>query len=135
RGRHTDVVLGFPSIQGYLDAAEPYHGATIGRFANRIANGRFTIDSRQYAIEPNNGPNALHGGKNGFHQQVWDCRTNRPPEAEFRYTSADGEEGFPGNLSTTVTHHLTDNNRLIIRYRAETDKPTVINLTNHAFFN
>lgn len=135
RGIPTDIVLGFPSIQAYLNAGEPYHGATIGRFANRIADGKFTILGDQYATAPNNGPNALHGGKNGFHQQVWDYRINQPQEVDFYYTSADGEAGFPGNLSVVVTYQITDDNELIIRYRAETDKPTVVNLTNHAFFN
>ncbi|MFC3196136.1 aldose epimerase family protein [Parapedobacter deserti] len=134
-GDPTDVVLGFDSIQAYLQANEPYHGATIGRFANRIANGRFTIGNETFQTEPNNGPNALHGGAKGFHNQIWDSRTVANKQVDFYYVSADGEEGFPGKLSVMVKYRLTDDNELIISYRAETDKPTVVNLTNHAFFN
>jgi len=135
RGRLTDVVLGFPTIHDYWRATEPYHGATIGRFANRIAFGKFEIQGVSYACSPNNGPNLLHGGENGFHNQVWDYRINQPQEVSFFYTSADGEAGFPGNLSVAVTYQFTGDHELMIRYRAETDKPTVVNLTNHAFFN
>lgn len=134
-GCPTDVVLGFDSINGYLAADEIYHGVTAGRFANRIANGRFTIDGETFSIEPNNGPNALHGGAGGFHTRVWDRRVVYREEADFYYVAADGEEGFPGRLSVVVNYRLTDDNELVITYRAETDKPTVVNLTNHAFFN
>lgn len=134
-GNPTDVVLGFNSIQEYLSATEIYHGVTVGRFANRIANGRFTLDGETFYIQPNNGPNALHGGANGFHNRVWDRRIVYKEKADFYYVSADGEEGFPGKLSVRVKYRLTDDNELVITYRAETDKPTVINLTNHAFFN
>ena len=135
QGNPTDVVLGFDSIQGYLSAHETYHGVTVGRFANRIANGRFTIDGETFSIQPNNGPNALHGGAGGFHSKVWDRRVVYKEKADFYYVSADGEEGFPGKLSVMVKYRLTDENELIISYRAETDKATVVNLTNHAFFN
>lgn len=134
-GDLVDVVLGFSSMEAYINAGEPFHGVTVGRFANRIANGRFTIDGEMYHVDPNNGPNALHGGVNGFHNQVWDSRVIYKEKADFYYVSADGEEGFPGTLSVMVKYRLTDDNELIISYRAETDKPTVINLTNHAFFN
>ncbi len=134
-GNPTDVVLGFNTIQDYLNADEIYHGVTAGRFANRIANGRFTIDGETFYIQPNDGPNALHGGANGFHTRIWDRRVVYKEKADFYYVSADGEEGFPGRLSVMVKYRLTDDNELIITYRAETDKPTVINLTNHAFFN
>jgi len=134
-GNPTDVVLGFDSIQGYLAADEIYHGVTAGRFANRIANGRFTIDGETFSIQPNNGPNALHGGAGGFHTRVWDRRVVYREKADFYYVAADGEEGFPGKLSVMVKYRLTDDNELVITYRAETDKPTVVNLTNHAFFN
>lgn len=134
-GNPTDVVLGFDSIKGYLAADEQYHGVTVGRFANRIANGRFTIDGETFYIEPNNGANALHGGANGFHSRIWDRRIVYKEKADFYYVAADGEEGFPGKLSVMVKYRLTDNNELIISYRAQTDKPTVINLTNHAYFN
>lgn len=135
QGIPTDVVLGFGSIQGYRNASEPYHGVTVGRFANRIAGGQFILDGNTYRIEPNNGPNALHGGVRGFHNQVWDRRAVTKSHVEFAYLSADGEEGFPGQLAVVVEYRLTDDNALEISYRAETDKPTVINLTNHAFFN
>ncbi|MFB2118209.1 aldose epimerase family protein [Parapedobacter sp. 2B3] len=134
-GNPTDVVLGFDSIQGYLAADEIFHGVTVGRFANRLANGRFTIDGETFHVQPNNGPNALHGGAGGFHSRVWDRRVVQGEKADFYYVAADGEEGFPGQLSVMVKYRLTDDNELVITYRAETDKPTVINLTNHAFFN
>lgn len=134
-GTPTDVVLGFNTIQEYLKAEEQYHGVTVGRFANRIANGRFTIDGETYYIQPNNGPNALHGGAGGFHSRLWDRRVAYRESVDFYYVSADGEEGFPGELATTVKYRLTDDNELVISYRAETDKPTVVNLTNHAYFN
>ena len=134
-GKPIDVVLGFDSIHGYLTATETYHGATIGRFANRIAKGRFVLNGESYYVAPNNGPNALHGGANGFHNQVWDRRVAHKEAVDFYYVSADGESGFPGKLSVMVNYRLTDDNELVITYRAETDKPTVLNLTNHAFFN
>lgn len=135
QGNRVDVVLGFKSIREYLASGEPYHGATIGRYANRIAGGRFNVVGREYVIIRNNGPNALHGGKNGFHNQVWDRRVNYLQKADFYYVSADGEEGFPGRLALRVKYRLTDDNELTINYRAETDAPTVVNLTNHAYFN
>lgn len=135
QGRCTDVVLGFNTLQQYRNAEEPYHGATIGRFANRIARGKFTINNKEYTIKPNHGQNALHGGNSGFHQQIWDRRINYLQKADFYYISADGEEGFPGKLAVRVKYRLTDDNELTISYRAETTKPTVINLTNHAYFN
>src|SRR5690606_8063087 len=132
-GNPIDVVLDFDSIHGYLTATETYHGATIGRFANRIAKGRFVLNGESYYVAPNNGPNALHGGANGFHNQVWDRRVAHKEAVDFYYVSADGESGFPGKLSVMVNYRLTDDNELVITYRAETDKPTVLNLTNHAF--
>ena len=134
-GNPTDVILGFSSIQDYLTANEIFHGVTVGRYANRIANGRFVLNGETYHITPNNGPNALHGGTGGFHNRVWDRRIEDKAAADFYYVSADGEAGFPGKLSVVVSYRLTDDNELVITYRAETDKPTVINLTNHAFFN
>lgn len=135
QGNPTDVVLGFNTITDYVNAHEPYHGVSVGRFANRIANGQFTINGKTFHIPPNNGPNALHGGASGFHQRVWDRRVVYKEKADFYYVSADDEGGFPGKLSVMVKYRLTDDNELVITYRAETDKPTVINLTNHAFFN
>lgn len=134
-GEPVDVVLGFSTIDDYLGADEVYHGATIGRFANRIKQGKFEINGVSHIIAPNNGPNVLHGGKNGFHQQIWDRRINNPNEVTFYYTSLDGEEGFPGTLTVSVCYTLTDNNELQIKYRASSDKDTIINLTNHAYFN
>ncbi len=134
-GKATDVVLGFDSRKAYLEAYEQYHGATIGRFANRIAGGTFTLDGQPYHIRPNNGKNALHGGKGGFHARIWEVKNVETGQAEFYYRSLDGEEGFPGNLSVWVTYTLSDDNELRITFRANTDAPTVINLTNHAYFN
>lgn len=134
-GEMVDVVLGFNNIDGYLSATETYHGVTVGRFANRIANGTFKLEDKNYYIKPNNGPNALHGGVGGFDKKVWDRRVNDSQKVEFYLVSPDGEEGFPGNLTVTVTYSISENNELIINYRAHTDKATVLNLTNHAFFN
>lgn len=131
----TDVVLGFDSIGHYLHADEQYHGATVGRYANRIAKGVFQIGGHTYNVEPNNGPNALHGGKGALHQKIWDTRSNDFSKIEFSYVSPDGDNGFPGTLSLSVSYELTDDNEIIIRYRASSDKPTIINLTNHAYFN
>ncbi len=135
QGNPTDVVLGFGSLKGYLGAGEVYHGVTVGRFANRIADGSFVLDGQTYTIAPNNGPNALHGGARGFHDRVWERRAVTTDRVEFAYVSADGEEGFPGQLTVVVSYRLAEDNALVITYRAETDKPTVVNLTNHAFFN
>ncbi len=131
----TDVVLGFRTEGEYRTAAEAHHGATIGRFANRIAGGTFLLDGQAYHIHPNNGDNALHGGSGGFHKRLWAREYATETDAEFSYWSADGEEGFPGNLSVRVTYSLTDEDALRIRFSAETDAVTVVNLTNHAFFN
>lgn len=131
-----DVVLGFDTMEGYL-GTHPYFGALIGRYGNRIARARFTLEGKEYALAANNGPNHLHGGVVGFDKKVW--RAEEVPAAEptvrLRYTSKDGEEGYPGTLETSVLYHLTDKNELQIDYEASTDKPTVVNLTNHAYFN
>ena len=135
-GIGTDVVLGFNSISNYLAAAESFHGTTIGRFANRIAKGEFELGGKKYTIAPNNGLNALHGGNDGFDKKVWDRRVNEGEnKVEFYLVSPDGDSGFPGNLTVAVSYCLTEENELFINYRAETDAPTVLNLTNHAFFN
>ena len=134
-GNLRDVILGFGSIQTYLQAEEQYHGATVGRFANRIAQGQFHLDGEKFTLQKNNGSNSLHGGPTGFHNKVWDRRTSFKKKIDFSYVSTDGEEGFPGNLTVTVSYELTDDNEIIIKYKAETDKKTVINLTNHAYFN
>ena len=134
-GDLRDVVLGFNSIQDYIQADEQYHGATIGRYANRIAGGRFSLDGNSYNLAQNNGDNNLHGGPTGFHTRIWDRRTSFKKRIDFYYISPDGEEGFPGNLKVTVSYELTEDNEIIIQYKAETDKKTVVNLTNHAYFN
>ena len=135
KGNLIDVVLGFDSIEGYVSAQEQYHGATIGRFANRIANGKFSIDDNAYVLAQNNGINCLHGGNDGFHKKVWDRQVSFKKQVDFYYVSPDNEEGFPGELKTTVSYELTNENEIIIRFRAKADKPTILNLTNHAYFN
>lgn len=134
-GKLVDVVVGFDSVQQYQTSTEPYFGATIGRFGNRIAKGRFSLNNKQYTLLTNNGPNTLHGGKKGFQDVVWDATQLNDQTIVFQYLSKDGEEGFPGNLNVKVTYTLTDNNELKMDYEATTDKTTVVNLTNHAFFN
>lgn len=136
-GKLADVVLGFNDLQGYL-ANPPFFGATIGRYGNRIAKGKFTLDGKEYTLPINNGPNSLHGGKKGFHLRVWKAEPLKEAGAagvRFAYVSEDGEEGYPGNLNVTVTYTLTDDNALRISYTATTDKATVLNLTNHSYFN
>lgn len=135
-GNMTDVVTGHNSIDEYLVSEEPYFGAICGRYGNRIAKGTFTLDGITYnKLAINNGPNNLHGGIKGFNFQVWDANLIDDQTLELKYLSADGEEGFPGNLDTTVIYHLTEENELVIHYQATTDKPTVLNLTNHSYFN
>lgn len=134
-GDLIDVILGFDSIQDYLSAVEPYHGATAGRYCNRIAKGKFSLEGKEYTLAQNNGTNSLHGGIEGFHTRVWDRQVSFNKLVNFYYVSPDGEEGFPGELKTTVTYELTNFNEIIIRFRAISDAPTVLNLTNHAYFN
>ena len=134
-GKMIDVVVGFSSVEGYEKSTEPYFGATIGRFGNRIAKGKFSLDGKQYTLFKNNGANTLHGGKKGYQYVVWDARQPNEHTIEFHYLSKDLEEGFPGNLDVKVTYTLTDKNELKMDYVASTDKNTVVNLTNHAFFN
>lgn len=134
-GKMTDVVVGFSSVEDYINSTERYFGATVGRFGNRIAKGKFTIDGRQYTSSINNAPNTLHGGKEGFSEFVWDAAMPDDHTIQFTRLSKDMEEGFPGNLNVKVTYTLTDDNELQMEYVATTDKKTVVNLTNHAFFN
>lgn len=134
-GKMTDVVVGLGSVQEYVKSTEPYFGATIGRYGNRIAKGKFTLDAKQYTLDKNNGPNTLHGGKKGFHNVVWDANQPNDSTLELHYLSKDMEEGYPGNLDVKVIYTLTGNNELKFDYVATTDKKTVVNLTNHAFFN
>jgi len=131
----VDVVTGFKSVDDYVNATEPYFGATIGRYGNRIGKGKFTLDGKQYTLFKNNGPNTLHGGKKGYQAVVWNAVQDNDSTLELRYLSKDGEEGFPGNLTIRVVYKLTSDNALAISYEAQTDKKTVVNLTNHAFFN
>jgi aldose 1-epimerase len=134
-GEFIDVVVGLSSVGQYQASTEPYFGATIGRFGNRIAKGKFTLDEKSYTLFTNNGLNTLHGGKKGFQDVVWDARQIDGHTIEFTYLSKDMEEGYPGNLNVKVIYTLTDDNELKMEYEATTDKKTVINLTNHAFFN
>jgi aldose 1-epimerase len=135
-GKTADVVLGFDTLEGYL-AGHPYFGATVGRVANRIAGGKFTLDGKDYALAVNNGPNTLHGGLKGFDKVVWkaeDVSGTDGPAVKLTYHSRDGEEGYPGNLRVTVTYTLAVD-ALRIDYQASTDKATPVNLTNHSYFN
>ncbi|MCC5932515.1 MAG: galactose mutarotase [Cyclobacteriaceae bacterium] len=135
--RYADVILGYDNIQDYLTGYQSF-GAIIGRFANRIAEGRFKIDSVHYGLATNAGPNHIHGGVNGFSKVVWDVIHYDPDNNDkvtFQYISPDMEEGYPGNLQVQVTYSLNNDNALRIDYAASTDKATIINLTNHAFFN
>ena len=129
-----DVVLGFKSIDDYLKANEPYHGATIGRYANRISKGVFSMDNKKYNLPINNGVNHLHGGPNGFHNKIWSIVSFDIEKIVMSLKSEDGEMGYPGNLDVELTYQIVDN-QLEISYKANTDKKTPINLTNHSFFN
>ena len=135
-GKLDDVVLGFESVAPYFTQTA-YFGATIGRYGNRIANGSFKLGDHTYQLPKNNGPNSLHGGLNGFDKQLWkvEHKESNPPSIRFSRVSPDGEEGYPGKLSVNVTFTLTEKNQLRISYQATTDKPTIINLTNHTYFN
>jgi len=134
-GKWIDVVLGKSAIDDYLNNQEPYFGAICGRTANRIANGQFILENGEYYLAVNNGPNNLHGGLKGFNAVVWDARRLDDKTLKLTYFSKNGEEGFPGNLQVAVTYHLTEDNSLEINYEATTDQTTIINLTNHSYFN
>ncbi len=141
-GEMQDIVLGFDNIEGYLDPAYlanyPYFGAVVGRYANRIKNGRFTIDGETYQLAQNAGTDTLHGGVTGFDKKVWDVidLVDGPQSAvTLQYESVDGEENFPGNLIVDLTFELTENDELILTFEAETDQATAINLTHHGYFN
>ena len=134
-GAMADVVLGFNTVEPYRSSVKkPYLGATLGRYAGRIANGRFTLDGVEHLLAKNNGPNHNHGGVTGFDKVVWNAKQLRNG-VQLDYTSPDGEEGYPGTLKARVTYTLTDANELIIDYRATTDRATPINLSNHSYFN
>ena len=132
-GKMQDVVLGFDSIQDYISKPSDF-GASIGRYANRINQGKFTLDSIEYQLPQNNYGHCLHGGPKGFQYRVFDAVQLNPQEIELTYVAADGEEGFPGNITCKVLMKLTDDNAIDIRYEAETDKPTIVNMTNHSYF-
>ena len=133
-GKMQDVVLGFDSIQDYISKPSDF-GASIGRYANRINQGKFTLDSIEYQLPQNNYGHCLHGGPKGFQYRVFDAVQLNPQEIELTYVAADGEEGFPGNITCKVLMKLTDDNAIDIQYEAETDKPTIVNMTNHSYFN
>jgi aldose 1-epimerase len=136
-GRTEDVVLGFDSLSGYMET-HPYFGCLVGRYANRIANGKFELDGVTYKLATNNGANHLHGGLSGFDKKIWDARHYYEGEdlcVELSCISPDGEEGYPGGLNVKVIYSLTNNNELKIRYFAESDRPTPVNLTYHGYFN
>ena len=136
-GKPADVVLGYATAQQYLDQPQ-YFGATVGRYANRIAAGKFSLDGKQYTLETNDGPNHLHGGKHGLDKVVWKIdavKSGAPASVVLSHTSPDGAGGYPGTLKATATYSLNDKNELSIEYRATTDKPTIVNITNHSYFN
>jgi len=132
-GKYADVVLGMDSIDGYVKGV-PYFGAIVGRYGNRIAKGEFQLDGKTYKLPVNNGENALHGGLKGFDKQIWTAREANGG-VEFTYVSKDGEEGYPGTLTAKVLYRVTPDNELRIEYNATADKPTVVNLTNHTYWN
>ncbi len=133
-GKYADVVLGDATLQATL-AKPQYFGTVVGRFANRIARGRFSLDGREYSVPANDGPNSLHGGTRGFDKVVWDVVEARPDRTTLRHVSADGDQGYPGTLTVTATYALEGDGRLAIEYRATTDAPTIVNLSNHAYWN
>ncbi|EDM38372.1 aldose 1-epimerase [Pedobacter sp. BAL39] len=138
-GRQQDIVLGFDDFEHYLNedylANYPYFGAVIGRYANRIKNARFTIDGEVHQLSQSKGPDCLHGGDHGFDKKVWQVLSTIDPSLTLEYVSPDGEEHFPGNLTVQLTFKLTDDNELILDFKAVTDEPTAVNLTHHGYFN
>jgi aldose 1-epimerase len=134
-GQLVNVVVGLKDLNNYIKTPDAYYGATIGRYGNRIANGKFMIDGKEYTSSINNGKNTLHGGTKGYHYVVWDAKKLDSHTLELSYLSKDMEEGYPGNLTIKVIYSLTDDNELKMEYTATADKATVLNLTNHAYFN
>ena len=137
-GHFKNIVLGFDSLEPYLAAGVPYYGATVGRYANRIAKGRFTLDGKTYQLATNDGPNTLHGGKRGFDKRIWQAEllpASRGGGVRMTLISAAGDEGYPGELTAQVIYRLDERNNLEIEYRATTTAPTPVNLANHAYFN
>lgn len=136
-GTKENVTLGYDNLDGYVNG-DPYFGKVVGQFANRIAKGRFSIDSSEYTLAINNAPNALHGGPTGWHSRVWDAEVLKNtdfPAVRFTYNKPDMEEGFPGNVVAEVVYTWTDNDEIILDYKVKTDKKTIVNITNHAYFN
>ncbi|MGN6416823.1 MAG: aldose epimerase family protein [Pseudobacter sp.] len=134
-GNFIDVAIGLGSVQDYAGPDDAYFGASIGRYGNRIAKGKFTLEGKQYSLFINNGVNTLHGGRKGFSAVVWDAEQLNDSTLKLSYLSKDGEEGYPGNLTVSIIYSLTENNELRMQYAATTDKTTIVNLTNHAYFN
>lgn len=134
-GAFTDVVLGYDSLKSFQKKGEPFFGAIIGRYGNRIAKGKFSLAGNTYQLQLNDGVNTLHGGTDGFYAKVWDAKQLDGQRLEMSYLSKDGEAGYPGNVNVKVVYTLTDDNSLKIDYSATTDKETILNLTNHAYFN
>lgn len=134
-GNFASVVQGHDTIDHVIESHEPFLSTLIGRYGNRIAKGKFQLDGKEYSLTINNGPNSLHGGPTGFHSRVWDAEQPTAQRLILKYLSADGEEGFPGNLQVEVHYDLSDDNELSLTYRATTDKKTIVNLTHHAFFS
>ena len=134
-GQVANVIQGHDNIQDAIASPEPFLSTLVGRYGNRIAKGKFTLEGKEYSLSINNGPNHLHGGPTGFHARVWDAEQLSENSLKLHYLSADGEEGFPGNLDMTVVYTFTDENELVIDYTGTTDKTTVVNMTNHGFFS
>lgn len=132
--KFADIVLADPTLEATL-AKPQYFGTTVGRFANRIAKGKFTLDGRAYSVPTNDGPNSLHGGTRGFDKVVWDVVEATPSKVTLKHVSPDGDQGYPGKLTVTVTYALEGAGQLAIEYRATTDAPTIVNLSNHAYWN
>lgn len=135
KGKYANVIQGHDSIDNVINSHEPFLSTLIGRYGNRIAKGKYQLKGKEYSLTINNGPNSLHGGPTGFHTRVWDADQVSKNELKLHYLSVDGEEGFSGNLDVNVTYSLSENNELIIDYKATTDKSTIVNLTNHGFFS
>lgn len=134
-GNPTDVSVGYDAVQPYSEGGDTYFGAIVGRYGNRIAKGRFKLDGKEYTLATNNGVNHLHGGNKGFSRVVWDAQQQNDSTLVLNYISKDGEEGYPGNLNVKITYTVLNSNKIEINYEATTDKNTVLNLTNHTYFN
>lgn len=134
-GKFANVIQGHDSIENVINSHEPFLSTVIGRYGNRIAGGKFQLGGNEYSLTINNGPNSLHGGPTGFHARVWDAEQVSPQSLKLHYLSADGEEGFPGNLDVNITYTWTNQNEFVITYDATTDKRTLVNLTHHGFFS